>query len=497
MTCRFFAAAASALAVSSLASVAHAGPAEAVVDSALASDDQCQAGDEECALNALQMRGAKKAHEAQMRESERALASAARVASRVAADLAGNATEHSERNEGCASVGCNVDFQGHRSCQCNAACLEYRNCCWDHAQVCKAHYQMQAQARFEERHAQCTGNTQGFRLAMKAEGASFFDQFVFVEADEVHGAHQFTSRGEAQRQGVISTGDVAQLKFGGIRNPSFNGEAKKRYAVNLHTKKAWDPDNGFLAVMHYKKIPFGCGIWPSFWALNSDKVWPGGGELDIMEYASHSANKVTFHISGDCQLDQQQAARCAPMGNSAQSIADCETNYFINKLGCMPMQRQPDGEFFSKNPGVLAAEWTSEHIVVYHIPEASIPQDLWREQPDTSDWKEWILAYLPLRPNCKSHVGPQELVLNMQLCGDWAGATFGNQRCSNVGWNYLNGCRKGLSQPSDCCTKYVTDPAQDSFLHEQSWDIKSLKVFTRGGGGSHDSGTFRRGGRPL
>jgi len=487
------AAAASALAVSSLA---DAGAAEAAVDSALSWDDQCRAGDAECALNALQMRGAKKAQEAQ-REHERARASAARVASAIAAHAAANATEGSERYEACSLMGCNANFQGGRACQCNAACLEYGNCCYDHSWICKWHYQLQANAHSDVQDRECAGDTQGFKLNMKAEGASFFDQFTFVGVDDVHGAHQFTSKSEAHQQQVISTGDVAQLKFGGIRQPSFDGEAKKRYAVNLHTNKAWDPANGFLAVMHYKQIPFGCGIWPSFWAMNSDRVWPGGGELDIMEFASYSPNKVTFHISGACELDTEKVSQCAPMGQAAESSTDCETNYFINKLGCMPKQRQPDGEFFSKNPGVLAAEWTSRHIIVYHIPEAQIPADLTSEKPDTTGWKNWILAYLPLKPDCKSAVGPQELVLNMQLCGDWAGATFGTHQCGGVGWNYLHGCNRGLSQPSDCCTKYVTDESQDSYLRGQSWDIKSLKVFTKGGGGATDSGTFKRGGVPL
>jgi len=490
--------AASALSALSLVSAADSGAVDVGVDSALTADDQCAAGDEECALSALQMRGAKKAHEAQRREHERAMAASAKVFAHMPSLLQANATEGSERYEACSLMGCHANFQGHRSCQCNAACLEYGNCCYDHSWICKSHYQMQMQAESSSMESRCSGDTDGFELSMKAEGEEFFDHFTFVEVDDVHGAHQFTNRSEAQEQEtIVVNDDHVELKFGGLRQPSFDGEAMKRYGVNIHTNKAWDPATGFLAVMHYKNIPYGCGVWPSFWAMNSDRVWPGGGELDIMEFASYSPNKVTFHIAGQCELDQQKVAECAPMGKNTESSVDCETNYFINKLGCMPDQRQPDGEFFSKNPGVIAAEWTSKHIIVYHIPEDSIPEDLKSEKPETSGWKKWILAYLPLKPDCKSAVGPQELVLNMQLCGDWAGATFGSHQCGGVGWNYLHGCEKGLSQPSDCCTKYVTDERQDSYLKGMSWDIKSLKVFTKGGGGSRDSGTFKRGGVPL
>jgi len=485
MSRHLIASAALALVAMALGASAGSGAVDAVVDSALAVDDQCEAGDELCAVNALQMRGAKKAQ-----EYERARAASARVFAHVSAQA------HVNASASCAQQGCDANFRGDSSCQCNAACIEYGNCCNDHASVCRSHYEMQRQAG-SSMNGQCSGKSGGFRLNMKAEGRDFINHFTFVEIDDVHGAHQFTSKEEAKRQSTIHLdGDVVQLKFGGLRPPSYHGEAFKRYAVNIHTNKAWDPENGFLAVMHYRRIPYGCGVWPSFWAMNSDKVWPGGGELDIMEFASHSPNKVTFHIAGKCELDRQKMAQCAPVGRSLQGNADCETNYFINKMGCMPNQRQPDGEFFSKNPGVMAAEWTSEHIIIYHIPEASIPQDLNQERPDTSGWQKWVVAYLPLQPNCKDTIGPQELVLNMQLCGDWAGGTFGTDKCSGLDWNYLHGCRRGLSQSSDCCTKYVTDHRQDEFLKSMSWDIRSLKVFTRNGGGSHDSGTFRRGGSP-
>lgn len=460
-----------------LCATSAAADEEAKVSDALFADDQCAAGDTACATNALQLRAKKM--EAAANSSEGWYAA-------------------------CSLVGCNKAYTPGQNCQCNPDCMQHGNCCYDHSWICGVQSAKPSEPEEPEEpavDAECVGELQTYSLDMEAAGATFFDQFTFVEVDDVHGAHQFTNQSEAERQKTITTDDGgAQMRFGGLRAPSFDGEAWKRYAANLHTNKAWDPEVGFVAALHYKSMPYGCGLWPSFWAMNSDKVWPGGGELDVLEFANLEDNKVTFHLGKPCNLDKPKVARCAPM--HAQSVsansAECETNYFVNKFGCMPKQRQPDGEYFASHPGVVAFQWTADHISVFHIPEDEIPKDLRSDEPKPETWQKWVIAYLPLESACKDVIGPQELVINMQLCGDWAGATFGRGKCHGVGSESTKpGCHAGLSQTIDCCTQYVTDPRQDSTMESQFWDIESIKVFTANGAKGQDSGTFKRGGVPL
>lgn len=100
-------------------------------------------------------------------------------------------------------------------------------------------------------------------------------------------------------------------------------------------------------------------------------------------------------------------------------------------------------------------------------------------------------------------MGPQEIVLNIQLCGDWAGNAWPGSACS---WSTgvgpaTTGCRGDIWHPaSDCCTEYVTSPYADFALRETAFfDIEWVKVFTVSGAASqpHLSGTFQRGGVPL
>jgi len=91
------------LATTSAAATAQLEP-EAAIAVALEGDDQCAAGDEQCALNALQLRGEKKAQWA-----------------------------------ACASYGCGSAYAHWKGCQCNSQCVGHGNCCADYGTLCVAH----------------------------------------------------------------------------------------------------------------------------------------------------------------------------------------------------------------------------------------------------------------------------------------------------------------------------------------------------------------------
>jgi beta-glucanase (GH16 family) len=46
------------------------------------------------------------------------------------------------------------------------------------------------------------------------------------------------------------------------------------------------------------KLPFGQGIWPAFWMLGSNASWPGGGEIDIMEFIGKTPDTVYQTVHG-------------------------------------------------------------------------------------------------------------------------------------------------------------------------------------------------------
>jgi len=430
------------------------------VPEALAIDDQCSAGDSQCAMNALQMKQKKLS------------------------------TEANETWGLCEIYGCHGFVVG-RPCQCNSKCSQYGNCCPGYKQKCGG------QAATDP----CYGPEVKWSLDWKAEGKNFFKDWTFVTQDDVHGAHQFVNKSEAFHRGVISTsGDDAFIRVGGIRKPVEEGEADKRYSANLHSDHAWDPKHGMLVMMKYKHLPYGCGLWPGFWTMNSDRVWPKGGEFDMMEYANYEGNLVSYHIEEHCHLDKAKIEQCKPRGSSAKHATktqDCATDYYKNLMGCRPPHIQKTGKQLSQSPGIIASVWTKDHIIMYHIPEDEIPDDIHNNRPEPATWNKWVMAFLPFKEPCQS-TGPQELVLNLQLCGDWAGHTW-DVSCRTTGYYAHSGwCDTGLSNPRDCCTQYITSPKRDGQLKRDAFfDINYIKVFTGNGATSKPSGIFLRGGAML
>eukprot|EP00933_Yihiella_yeosuensis_P058351 TRINITY_DN5878_c0_g1_i1.p1 TRINITY_DN5878_c0_g1~~TRINITY_DN5878_c0_g1_i1.p1 ORF type:complete len:528 (-),score=107.88 TRINITY_DN5878_c0_g1_i1:670-2253(-) len=493
----------------------------ASVNDALFVDDQCAAGDSDCALNALQMKGQLKTAAAEAADDDfeaQAYADAdaeadadygADVANEEYYDDEAGANSSDELEGSCHSYGCHGGFKSWRRCQCTENCERYGNCCHDYHATCARGAPQAVSISHPGVHSNfqgCFAIPQEYKLAWSAEGENFLDSFTFMTVDETHGAQQYLTKEEAIRAGIaVSTARSTQLRVGKVIPSTAPNAAHKRESVMLHSNFAWKPEEGMLVVMKYNHVPYGAGVWPAFWLMNSDEIWPNGGEFDIMEYANDEVGKITFHTNRNCFLDQRKLGMCMrgkPIGRNSGPM-NCNTNYFKNLLGCRPRQIQRSGEWYAKNPGVLAAAWDENGVTVYHIPKYEIPHDLKNDVPKPETWSRFVVAYLPFnKRTCAKVAKKQEIVLNTALCGDWAGnAWFRSPAARRTG--VTHGCRAILSNPNhDCCTRFVTEDTHrvnGYFNHRAYFDIEYMKVYTPSGKDKPqlNSGTYERGGVPL
>ena len=65
------------------------------------------------------------------------------------------------------------------------------------------------------------------------------------------------------------------------------------------------------------KLPSGSGIWPAIWMLGTERPWPAGGEIDIMEYVGSD----TATISATVHAQDQDGTLSAKSGSM-----DCGVN---------------------------------------------------------------------------------------------------------------------------------------------------------------------------
>lgn len=326
-----------------------------------------------------------------------------------------------------------------------------------------------------------------------------------------HGAGEYTSEGVAFREGLATAHPTHAILRTGRLTEASSGFSR-RLSLNVHTKYAWSPADTFLVALRFSHVPVGCGVWPAFWTVNSDVVWPNGGELDIIEQANLQSSPVTLHTSATdtCMLDKSAIDRCTPQSSSGARAGfphiDCSTDYFHNKQGCNPKPMEwSTGEWHNKNPGIMAAEWTLEFVKVFFIPEAEIPADF--DNPRPALWDKYIIAYMPFGncPKARELMKPQEIVLNIALCGDLAGQAWDwpGSTCPFTTGEAprLAGCETGQwSSAKDCCTRYIgSDAAEAPLRHDAFFNISWIKVFGPHGdqGVRHLSGTYRRKGKPM
>ena len=81
--------------------------------------------------------------------------------------------------------------------------------------------------------------------------------------------------------------------------------------------------------------------------------------------------------------------------------------------------------FNAQGGGVYATLWTSAGVSVYFFPREYIPSDIKANKPDPSTWTSKPQAVFSGNGcNFDSQLKDMKLVINTELCGDWAGNTW-------------------------------------------------------------------------
>ncbi|TFK50003.1 endo-1,3(4)-beta-glucanase-like protein [Heliocybe sulcata] len=201
-----------------------------------------------------------------------------------------------------------------------------------------------------------------------------------------------------------------------------------------------------VAVFDIRHMPQGCATWPAVWeTLESD--WPNAGEVDIVEGVNdQTPNQSTLHTSAGCTMPDgiaqtgtvsSQDCNVADNGNSGCGVKAPSTNSY-----------GPD--FNSNGGGWYAMERTTSFIKVWFWArnDGSVPSDMssGATTVDTDNWGE-PTAYFP-NTDCDlaSHFGENNIIINLTLCGDWAGAVFNADGCPGDCTTYVNENPSAFSQ---------------------------------------------------
>lgn len=116
--------------------------------------------------------------------------------------------------------------------------------------------------------------------------------------------------------------------------------------------------------------------------------------------------------------------------------------------------------FAANGGGVWATELAATGVSVWFFPRPKVPANLQNSSmiPDPATWGTPSAFFADSSCSIDQFFGDQQLVINLSLCGDWAGnaAVFG-QTCSGT------------------CTDLVADPSN---YNNAYFEIKSVRVYT-------------------
>ncbi|KAF7298826.1 putative glycosidase C21B10.07 [Mycena indigotica] len=258
-------------------------------------------------------------------------------------------------------------------------------------------------------------------------GTGFYNAFEFEAiGDPTQGRVNYVDRATAQAQNLtFASADKFVLRTDATTVIG-DGSPVGRNSVRIRTTATYTTH---VAVFDIQHMPQGCGTWPAVWETDEDS-WPRGGEVDILEGVNDQGpNQITLHTSPGCTMPASRDQT----GTSLQ--LDCDTNV-NNNVGCgvnavVPTSYGPT--FNANGGGWYAVERTNSFINVWFWSRSAgnVPADVAQggSSVDTSTWGTPTANFPSTSCNIPEFFSPNNIIINLTLCGDWAGSVYPASGC--------------------------------------------------------------------
>ncbi|KAF5358593.1 hypothetical protein D9758_007731 [Tetrapyrgos nigripes] len=221
-----------------------------------------------------------------------------------------------------------------------------------------------------------------------------------------------------------------------VDNTTFIPDAPlvNRNTIKITSKDAYPVGSLFLIDAYH--IPYGCSVWPSLWTLGANIEWPNGGEIDVIEAINMlPQNQMALHTLPGCW----QAG-----DNGQTGLTD--TNDCSTPQGCLVQETKPNSYnsgFAAAGGGMFALQLDVSGIYMWFWSRPDVPHSITSATSsstfdDLTDWGAPSAAYPAAGCNIAQYFQPQQLIIDITLCGVWAGvpdiysSTCPNTCLSNV-----------------------------------------------------------------
>ncbi|KAI8892155.1 concanavalin A-like lectin/glucanase domain-containing protein [Globomyces pollinis-pini] len=292
-----------------------------------------------------------------------------------------------------------------------------------------------------------------YKLTSRYSAKDFYEGkqwFYYFTRDPNNGIQKYQTQASAIENKLIDYNkDQDTVVFNATRGPDGTP-----MSLRLFSKREYK--NG-LFIYDIEHLPNGCGIWPAIWTTGSP--WPANGEIDMLEVVNgESINTMLVHANPGCRFNVNGTI--------------CEADPVVNKAGCgTPTPPGFAGQPWNDNKGgVLAMEWVplqTGWIKIWQFPRGSIPEDITKEKPEPNNWPTPLNSFY-FGDLCNVDAfGPQQLVINTAICGDYA--------ADPVIWGRTCGINSLTQNKGATCEDYALSPQMD--YSEAHLTLKSVKVY--------------------
>ncbi|OBZ77862.1 putative glycosidase C21B10.07 [Grifola frondosa] len=238
-----------------------------------------------------------------------------------------------------------------------------------------------------------------------------------------------------------------------VDNTTTVANGSMRNSIRITTQDLYD--YGSIWVMDAVHLPYGCSVWPAFWAKGP--LWPNDGEIDIVEGINlMNQNQMALHTLGEC-VHQTPPDQKSPSGN-----LNCSTG-----TGCTVRESSPNSfgaGFAAAGGGVWATQFDISGIYIWFWSRPDVPSSfsVGNTSIDISQWGPPSASY-PVTSQCNltQFFTSQQLVIDIALCGDWAG----------VPSIYSSSCK------GTCYLSNVVGPGSPTY-DDAYFEIKYVRTYT-------------------
>ena len=337
-----------------------------------------------------------------------------------------------------------------------------------------------------------------FTLRDEISGRQFLDRFYFWDySDPTNGTVNYVDQLTAVANRLVYV-DANNRFVMRADNTTIVPAGQGRPSVRIHSnQKVGDG----VIVGKFSHMPQGCATWPAFWTCTTDQ-WPAGGEIDIVEGANDQGPRnlaslhtlYGCHIAGGSRSDQSGfsgATNCAfQPGCSSSFTADNSFGPTFNQNGggYFAVRRETQlgdpgiGIYFwpitasaSSLPAAVGAAADGTSAPKYVVTNSNATGN------DLTELNKWGRPSAFFANTANSSVSAavlasgngsvcqmpyyfdkHEIIINLSLCGDWAGETFG-----------YSGCAAQYNNVS--CETFVRN--NPSAFSNARWEIDYLRIY--------------------